>query len=347
MGGDQHGHPLVGQAVDLGPELAPGERVHARGGLVEKEHLGFVHERHRQGEPLLVAERQGLAVGCGIGLQVEGGEGPVDLAAAAAAAQAVGAAEETQVLEHGQVAVQGKTLGHVADARPGRGRGGAQVEPGHGAVAAGDGQQAAEHAEGGGLAGAVGAEQAEDLAAPHPEAHPVHGREAAETPHQVVGRDHVAASGRPAALLQFDAGRAGGLIVRGLEGGDEVVLEARFGRGDGRVHALGGKRLRRGHGLPGDHPQAGAEDEGVEHRRVAAEAALQVAPGRLRGAQGPGAAGHLAAERLRLVVAEDAALVEEHHLGAAFGLVQVGGAEQHAHALGLHQAVDDLPEFAP
>ena len=350
MGGDQHGHPLVGQAVDLGPELAPGERVHARGGLVEKEHLGFVHERHRQGEPLLVAERERLAVGRGVGLQAEGGQGPVDLAVAAGAAQAVGAAEEAQVLEHGQVAVQGKALGHVADARPGRGRGGAQVEPGHGAVAARDGQQAAEHAEGSGLAGPVGAEQAEDLATAHTEAHPIHSDKAAETPHQVVGRDHVTVPGRPAVLLQFNGALFVGVAVRPLEGGDEVVLEARLGRGEvqgfTRVHQVRGGE-RSGRVRPGDHPQAAAEDEGVEHCRVLTEPPLQVAPGLGPDRQGPGAARDLAAEGLRLVVAEDAALVEEHHLGAAFGLVQVGGAEQHAHALGFHQMVDDLPEFAP
>ena len=50
-------------------------------------------------------------------------------------------------------------------------------------------QQAGEHFHGGGLAAAVGAEEAEDLAAADAETHPVHGGEIAETPGQVAGLD--------------------------------------------------------------------------------------------------------------------------------------------------------------
>jgi hypothetical protein len=40
-------------------------------------------------------------------------------------------------------------------------------------------RRASQHLEGGRLAGAVDAQQAEALALPHPEAHPLHGRESA------------------------------------------------------------------------------------------------------------------------------------------------------------------------
>ena len=41
------------------------------------------------------------------------------------------------------------------------------------------------------------------------------------------------------------------------------------------------------------------------------------------------------------------ALVQHHDVVAARGLVQIGGAEQHRHALVAHQAADDVPQFAP
>ena len=66
VGGDQHRDPvLVGQQVHEIPELAAGERVHARGRLVEEQHAGLVQDRAGEGEPLAHPERQrpGLAVG--------------------------------------------------------------------------------------------------------------------------------------------------------------------------------------------------------------------------------------------------------------------------------------------
>ena len=81
-----------------------------------------------------------------------------------AAGQAVGAAEEPQVLAHAEIAVERELLRHVADARARRRRGMAQVSPGDAQGAVAGRQQAAQHAEGGGLARAVGAQQAEHLA---------------------------------------------------------------------------------------------------------------------------------------------------------------------------------------
>ena len=51
-------------------------------------------------------------------------------------------------------------------------------------------KQAAQHAEGGGLAGAVGPEQAEDLAAAHLEVDVVDGGEGAEFLDQLLDLDH-------------------------------------------------------------------------------------------------------------------------------------------------------------
>jgi hypothetical protein len=104
-------------------------------------------------------------------------------------AQAVGAAEEREVFAHREVAVQRELLRDVADALAGLRARMPQVDAGHAQLAAAGGQQAAEHAEGGGLARAVGAEQAEDLAAPHREAGAGHGGEIAEAAHEVFHFD--------------------------------------------------------------------------------------------------------------------------------------------------------------
>ena len=60
-----------------------------------------------------------------------------------------------------------------------------------------------------------------------------------------------------------------------------------------------------------------------------------------------GPATRLLAKLRRRAVAQHLALVHQNHLVAALGFVQVGGAEQHGHAFLLHQAINDLPEFAP
>ena len=96
---------------------------------------------------------------------------------------------EVEVLTDRELAVEGERLRHVADALA---RG--QVVGVHGiaeelGLAFGGGQEASQHLHRGGLAAAVGAEEAEDLAAADGEAHAVHGGEAAEPLGEVGGLD--------------------------------------------------------------------------------------------------------------------------------------------------------------
>src|SRR5262249_28604277 len=70
--------------------------------------------------------------------------------------------------------------GHVADVALDRVRLRADVVAQAGAVALVGGEQPAQHADGGGLAGAVGAEEAVDLAALHPHRQVAHDRAVAE-----------------------------------------------------------------------------------------------------------------------------------------------------------------------
>ena len=75
-------------------------------------------------------------------------------------------------------------LGHVADAGAGLGRQLRAVVAEDGGRAARRLQQAQDHADGGGLAGAVAADEGEDAAPRHAERQAVHGALAAEEPGQ-------------------------------------------------------------------------------------------------------------------------------------------------------------------
>ena len=105
------------------------------------------------------------------------------------ARHAVDAAEEAQILLDRKVAVEREFLRHVADmfAHPfGITR---DVDAGDEYAPGGRPQQAAENADRGRLAGAVGAEKPHDLAAPDAKAHVIDGDEIAEPFDQILDDD--------------------------------------------------------------------------------------------------------------------------------------------------------------
>ena len=55
---------VLDHGVDVRPELAPRQRVHAGGRLVEEQHRRVVHDRAGQGQALLETQRQlaGVAI---------------------------------------------------------------------------------------------------------------------------------------------------------------------------------------------------------------------------------------------------------------------------------------------
>src|SRR3546814_19270284 len=96
--------------------------------------------------------------------QVEGLDHLVDARALHGALQPVHAGGELQVLAHGQQPVQREFLRHVAQLPLGRTGRVAQVQPAHMGLAPGRTEQAAQHLEGGGFAGAIWTVQDEALA---------------------------------------------------------------------------------------------------------------------------------------------------------------------------------------
>src|SRR5580765_3020969 len=87
---------------------------------------------------------------------------------------------QLEVLAHGQLAVERKCLGHVADPATGLQVARIHWTPEQPGSALGGGEKAGEHLHGGRLAGAIRAEETEDLAALDGEADVVHRDEGAK-----------------------------------------------------------------------------------------------------------------------------------------------------------------------
>jgi hypothetical protein len=206
--------------------------------------------------------------------------------------------------------------------------------------------QAAQHLDRRGLAGAVGAEQAVDLAVADIEIDAFHGLEAAVDPAQVDRGDRRSASSRLDAMAIGDRGHRD-LALELPQDGDERVLE-RGRRGAHALHSYPRLGQRRA------HRALSGLDVGHHHVQAVAEA-LNV-----RDAASPGKRGRRAAQVVGLNLealqteslpqlcrrarAMDHAVVHERHAMAALGLVEIRRGEQDRHALGreLGQRVPEL-----
>ena len=145
-------------------QLDAGPRVEARRRLVEQQHARVVDQRVREAQPLLHAARQALHVGVALGAEVHEVEQVADHPPPAVGRDAVAAGEEVQVLPDLHVVVDPERVRHEAEdatdvvgvpahARTRRSR---RPRVGH--------EQRRQDPQRRGLAGAVGADQAEDLA---------------------------------------------------------------------------------------------------------------------------------------------------------------------------------------
>src|SRR5262249_24602023 len=97
-----------------------------------------------------------------------------------------------------------------------------------------------------------------------------------------------------------------------------------------------------------DEPHATALWHRVNYARVVEQARLQPAS-RLPSA-GLGqerAASRQLSDIRRSTLRQHLALVQDNYVLAAFGFVQIRGAEQHGEALRLHQVQNDLPQLPP
>jgi hypothetical protein len=236
---------LVGETVHEVPELSAGERVDPGRGLVEEEHARLVEDGTGQREPLAQAQRQRQRLAVGEAGEAEARQQGVDAAGCRGPVQTVEAGRQAQVLADRLVAIEREALRHVPDARPHAGPLAAHVVAGHERGAGRRRLQPAQHLDERRLAGAVGTEQAHDLARAHLEAHLVHGREGPEPTGEPVrahrrrapeaaagsgGHEDVGGRSRPAAGEVMD---------------EDVFEAAPDSTVDGRRELVGGCRRRR------------------------------------------------------------------------------------------------------
>ena len=173
-------------AQDLAEHLG-GDGVEPGEGFVEHQQVGFVEEGERQLHALLVAAGQALH---GVAGAVEKAQ-PLEPGVGGACCGRSGEAGESgvvdEVVAHLHALVHAALCRHVAEALAGKGVD-RVVLPGDRPVV--EGQQPHDCAHGGGLAGTVGAEEADDLAAIHCEADPVERQQRAEPFGDVVDGKH-------------------------------------------------------------------------------------------------------------------------------------------------------------
>jgi hypothetical protein len=164
VSGEQDGLAFAHQLLQPFPDQVPRLGVEARRRLVEDQQVRVVHQGAGERQPALHAAGKGVEADVGLAGQAGELQQLRDARGDELVGQAEVAAVDLQVLGAGEVRVQVVELGHDADPgprlpRPRRHR------LAHQRDAAGIGHgQAQAAAQGCGLAGAVGAEQAETLA---------------------------------------------------------------------------------------------------------------------------------------------------------------------------------------
>src|SRR5213594_4207218 len=198
---------LVGQPPDDRPERPPRDRVDARGGLVEEDQPRAVHEGAREREPLPIAAGELARELARVPAEVAEAQHLLDACRAVGAGDHVDARIEHEVLLDRQVVVQREALRHVADGRLDTLRIAAQIDAQHAPLALRRLEDPTQHAERRRLPGAVGSEEAVQLAASDAEVETVHRNDPAEALREPVGDDRVliirirqGRSGRPTPL---------------------------------------------------------------------------------------------------------------------------------------------------
>ena len=183
----EDGGALGAQLADEFADVLHALRVEAAGGLVEHDDVGLVDER--QGDAQALPHAVGEAAGLGVG-PVEQPHHVEHLGDALLADLAVHLAEHAQVAPGGHVAVEHGVVHEAAQMaqRPLPVGGHFVVE--HLRVAAGGVDEAEDHADGGGLAAAVGAEEAEHVAPADGDVQVVDGAQPLEVFGQPVSGQH-------------------------------------------------------------------------------------------------------------------------------------------------------------
>ena len=174
--GDQHADPAAGEVPDQLLNVGNGDRVDAGEGFVEQHEVGTAGQRPGDLQPAALATRQGDGGRLAQVADVEFLEQRVEFAFALLPVLLDDLEHRADVGFHRQPAKDRRFLRQVADAEAGPPvhRHGRDVEAVDLDRALVDGHQAGHHVEAGGLARAVGPEQADGLARAYADRDPVH-----------------------------------------------------------------------------------------------------------------------------------------------------------------------------
>jgi hypothetical protein len=179
-----------GAQVDDAPVVDDGDAMGHAFGLVQEQDPRGVQERARNLQPALHAAGEGLRLLAAAVPQLEFPQQRLVATAPLPSRHGVQRGVQFHVLLRGQHAVEAGILEHDAEAPARLVRMGGHVQPVDADAAAGGLQQRGQHLDGGGLAGAVGPQEGEYLAASHREIEAAHGLEGAEGAHQPLDIDH-------------------------------------------------------------------------------------------------------------------------------------------------------------
>ncbi len=205
LGGQQHGGAVVDQVLDRLPQAEAAARVEAGGRLVEEDHRRLGDQRRGEVEPATHAAGVGAwPSGLGSVAEVEALEQLGGSLLRRGAAHPVEAADHGQVLGPGQVLVDRGVLAGEADVLAQLVALLQDVHSGYGRAAGVGLQERGQDPDRGGLAGAVGPEQAEHGSGLDFKVHSVERLDVAEVLGQPVGRDR-----RAVDLRAVNPGRAG------------------------------------------------------------------------------------------------------------------------------------------
>ena len=156
---------IAAQVLDQGANLADLIGIEADGGFVEDDHVGFVDDRLRDPDALLIPLGERADQSAAHVVQAATAPGALHGLVERTFPHFVQASGQAQVFVDLEFPVQRRHLGQVTDARLCLSRLVEQVDAADAHLAASGREVAGQHLHGRGLARAVGAEQAQDFTA--------------------------------------------------------------------------------------------------------------------------------------------------------------------------------------
>src|SRR5262249_44965799 len=225
--GDKDRRAEIGEAIDDLPECSAGERIHAGCGFVQEEDAGLVHDGGAEGDALLPPPRQTPGYQLLLALESRERQSPMTPGRPIRVRNAIDASKERQVFFDAQIVIQREFLGHVPDLLADGLRAQAAGLPRQLHLARGWSKESAPHLDRGGLARAVGAEQAVDLAVLDVNVDVLHSSEGPEVLREVRCTDGDA-SAEVLVVMVAGKGFRSGVLPQGSQRSDERILECRL-----------------------------------------------------------------------------------------------------------------------